>query len=598
MRAWQAANIAIAETSTNIGATNECGEAMSERFVERRLAAILAADVAGYTRLMEDDTDGTVAAWQDAREDVIKPAVASHSGKIVKLTGDGFLVEFPTVQDAVNCAIAMQGGLAASSLDFRMGVNLGDIVDDGEDIHGEGVNVAARLEGLAEPGGICISGDVYNQVRNRIDADYKDMGAQDVKNVSAPVQAYAIRVQDSPAAVAGAAAEKPSIAVLPFDNISGDPEQEYFSDGITEDIITALSQIRWFLVIARNSTFSYKGQSPDVRRVAQELGVRYVLEGSVRKAGNRVRITAQLIDANTGSHIWAEKYDRELEDIFAVQDEITNTVVTAIEPELSRAEQERARRKPPGDMDAWDCYQRGMWHLGRTKREANEEAQGLFQRAVEIDPNFSDGYSGLAVALMRYLIQGWTDRRDETIEKSRQAATTALALNDSDANAYVAIGMAGITKGDYEMAEDATTKAININPNNAFAHMAMGMVYAHSGRAEEAFPELDHMERLNPRDPLLFMVYNGRAIANVTLGNYDEALSWSRKAIQHPNTIVNCHLMHIIVLVKLERSDEARAAVEELFRIRPGFTMRGATNAPGAVGDYLECLREAGIPEE
>jgi len=572
---------------------------MSERTVERRLAAILAADVAGYTVLMEDDTDGTVAAWQDAREDVIKPAVASHSGKIVKLTGDGFLVEFPTVQDAVNCAINMQRGLASSSLDFRMGINLGDIVDDGEDIHGEGVNVAARLEGLAEPGGICISGDVYNQVRNRIEADYEDMGAQEVKNVSAPVQAYAIRVEAyAEANTTTLAAEKPAIAVLPFDNLSGDPEQEYFSDGITEDIITALSQIRWFLVIARNSTFSYKGQAPDVRRVAEELGVRYVLEGSVRKAGSRVRITAQLIDAATGSHIWAEKYDRELEDIFAVQDEITNTVVTVIEPELSRAEQERARRKPPGDMDAWDFYQRGMWHLGMTTKESNEEAQSLFQRAVEIDPNFADGFSGMAIAHMRYLIQGWTERRDETIEKGRQAATTALALNENDANAYVAIGIAGISKGDYEAATDAAAKAIAINPNYALAHMAMGMNLADSGRAEEALPELDYMERLNPRDPLIFMVYHGRAIANVVLGNYDEALSWSRKAIQHPNTIVNCHLMNIITLVKLERTDEARAATDELLRIRPGYSMKAANNAPGAIGNYLDCLREAGIPEE
>ena len=305
---------------------------MAEREVQRRLAAILAADVAGYTRLIETDTDGTVEAWQDAREDVIRPRVSDHSGKIVKLTGDGFLVEFPTVQDAVNCAIAMQQGLADSSLNFRMGVNLGDIVDDGEDIHGEGVNLAARLEGLAEPGGIVISGGVYDQVKNRIDADYEDMGLQKVKNVSAPVQAYRVRQQkmdgDAAAPRQGITTEvfdRPAVAVLPFDNMSGDEEQEYFADGITEDIITELAKWGWFPVIARNSTFAYKGQSPDIRKVADELGARYVVEGSVRKSGNRVRITAQLIDAVTGHHVWAERYDRDLTDVFAVQDEITMT---------------------------------------------------------------------------------------------------------------------------------------------------------------------------------------------------------------------------------------------------------------------------------
>jgi TolB-like protein len=280
---------------------------MGEQPIQRRLAAILAADVAGYTRLMEQDTDGTVAAWQAARREVIKPTVADHSGKIVKLTGDGFLVEFLTVQDAVNCAIAMQRDLASSSLDFRMGVNMGDIVDDGEDIHGEGVNIAARLEGLAETGGICISGDVYNQIRNRVDAIFEDMGQQEVKNVSAPVQVYAVRLEGSSAPSASATpaapaiSDKPSIAVLAFDNMSGDPEQEYFADGVTEDIITALSAVRSFFVIARNSSFAYKGRAVDVKTIGRELGVQYVLEGSVRKGGNRIRVTAQLIGAATMS---------------------------------------------------------------------------------------------------------------------------------------------------------------------------------------------------------------------------------------------------------------------------------------------------------
>jgi TolB-like protein len=363
---------------------------MADQSIQRRLAAILAADVAGYTRLMEEDSEGTVAAWQDARETVIKTEVASHSGKIVKLTGDGFLVEFPTVQDAVNCAIAMQGGLTSSSLDFRMGVNLGDIIDDGEDIHGEGVNIAARLEGLAEPGGIVISGDVHNQVRNRIDAEYEDMGPQEVKNVSAPVQAYALKLEFGTDSRRNEAShiEKPSIAILPFDNLSGDPEQEYFSDGITEDIITALSRIRQFLVIARNTTFTYKDQAVDVGAVARELGVRYVLEGSVRKSGERVRITAQLIDGETGNHLWAEKYDRNLEDIFEVQDEITQVVSSAIEPEITKAEFARAQSKQPDDLDAWGQFQKGKYHFYRANEADLDIARQLVRGSIRKAPRF------------------------------------------------------------------------------------------------------------------------------------------------------------------------------------------------------------------
>jgi adenylate cyclase len=312
----------------------------------RRLAAVLAADVAGYTRLMEQDTDGTVAAWKAARDDVIEPIVADHAGRIVKLTGDGFLVEFPAVQDAVKCAIALQEGLAASTLDFRMGVNLGDIVDDGHDIHGEGVNIAARIEALADAGGISISGSVHEQVRNRIDAAYEDRGEHEVKHVSAPVRVYAIRLVSSDSeklteATPPPLPDKPSVAVLPFDNMSGDPEQNYFADGITEDIITEISKIDALFVISRNSTFTYKGKTAKAQDICRDLGVRHVVEGSVRKSGDRVRVTAQLIDGKSGGHIWAERFDRALVDIFAVQDEITEQIVRALEVNL--VDEARAR---------------------------------------------------------------------------------------------------------------------------------------------------------------------------------------------------------------------------------------------------------------
>jgi adenylate cyclase len=380
---------------------------MADREVKRRLAAILAADVAGYTRLMEEDSEGTVAAWQDAREDVIKPNVESYSGKIVKLTGDGFLVEFATVQDAVNCAIAMQSGLVSSSLDFRFGINLGDIIDDGEDIHGEGVNVAARLEGLAEPGGICISGDVYNQVRNRIEATFEDMGEQTVKNVSAPVQAYAVLSPDAEGLAKQAIIlQRPAVAVLPFDNMSGDEDQEYFVDGLTEDIITALAAWRSFPVIGRNSTFTFKNRAVKAQDVAAELGARYILEGSVRKAGGRVRITAQLLDAETGHHVWAERYDEELIDVFDLQDKITQQIVAQVAPEMARAELQKSEIKPPANLDAWDYYLRGTAHLNSFTPEAGAKAQEMFHRAIELDPTYAIAHARLAVAYHRDMLLG------------------------------------------------------------------------------------------------------------------------------------------------------------------------------------------------
>jgi adenylate cyclase len=368
---------------------------MADWEVQRRLAAILAADVVGYTRLMEEDTDGTVAAWQAARDDVVEPAAQDHSGRIVKLTGDGFLVEFQAVQEAVNCAIAMQQGLASSRLEFRMGVNLGDIIDDGRDIHGEGANIAARIESLAEPGGINISGDVYNQVKNRIKAAFEDRGEQDVKNVSDPVRVYAIRMAggDEPPGTAGQSVpDKPSIAVLLFDNLSGDPEQDYFADGMVEEIITGLSHICWLRVIARNSSFIFKGQPIDIRDVAEKLGVRYVMEGSVRKAGDRVRITAQLVEADAGRHLWADRFDGTLADVFDLQDQITAGVVAAIEPSVRRAEIDRAKRKRPDDLGAYDLYLRAIERMYEITPQGRDQSLAYIDQALTIDPGFAEAH--------------------------------------------------------------------------------------------------------------------------------------------------------------------------------------------------------------
>ena len=360
---------------------------MSDQPVQRRLAAVLAADVAGYTRLMEEDSEGTVAAWQVARDGVIEPAIGARSGRVVKLTGDGFLAEFPTVEDAVNCAIDLQAGLLSSSLDFRIGVNLGDIIDDGRDIHGEGVNVAARIEALAEPGGLWISGSVHQEVRNKLDVGFEDQGEQVVKNVSVPVRVYRVQMERrgdaaAPADDVAVAADKPALAVLPFDNLGGNPEEDYLADGMTEDIITALSKFHWFYVIARNSVFTYKGHAQNVQTVGKELGVRYVLEGSIRKAGNRVRITAQLIDAASGNHIWAERFDRQMDDVFELQDEASLKIAGSIAPEVSKAELAALIQRRTENLNSWELYVRGMANMA-TYGKLREETKRIFEQAIE-----------------------------------------------------------------------------------------------------------------------------------------------------------------------------------------------------------------------
>lgn len=389
--------------------------------MERRLAAILAADIVGYSRLIRADEDGTLSAIKALRAEIFDPAITKFHGRIVKLMGDGMLVEYPSVLDAVQSAAESQRALSAHNaaladekrIDVRVGIHLGDVVIDGDDIQGDGVNIASRLEALAEPGGVCVSGMVYESLRDRVEIQFEDRGEQALKNIDRPVPVWHWRPDESPARPEQAAAEltlpdKPSIAVLPFENMSDDPGQEYFSDGITEDIITELSKFRWFFVTARNSSFTYKGGAVDIKQVGRELGVRFVLEGSVRKAGNRVRITAQLIEAATGNHIWAERYDRQMEDIFDLQDEITRTISAAVEPELSNFERESALRKPTENLDAWDLYQRGVAKLWLTDRDGIEEARELMSAAVELDPEFGRAYGHRAYVSYVLSLFGWS----------------------------------------------------------------------------------------------------------------------------------------------------------------------------------------------
>src|SRR6266571_3313389 len=419
----------------------------------RKLAAILAADVAGYSRLTGLDEEGTLERLRDLRRELINPAVSLHRGRIVKTTGGGILIEFLSVVDAVRCAIEVQQGMVERNADmpqekrieFRVGVNLGDVMIEGRDLYGDGVNIAARLEAFAEPGGICISRTVLNHARDKLSFDVEDAGEQTLKNIARPVHVYRIIINPSrrpatpkPEVPALALPDKPSVAVLPFTNMSGDPEQEFVSDGVAEDVITALSHYPSLFVIARNSSFTYKGRAVDVKQVGRELGVRYVLEGSLRKAGNRIRVIALLVEAETGNHVWAERYDRDLADIFAVQDEITERVVAAIEPELYAAEQVRSQSKPPDSLDAWECVIRALACIGQGTRDENTEAEALCRRAIAIAPGYGRAHSLLAWALLRRTL--WSGDLRTVVPEVSAELQTALALDDRDPWAHLAQG--------------------------------------------------------------------------------------------------------------------------------------------------------------
>jgi len=435
---------------------------------------------------------------------------------VLDTPGDNLLAEFASVVDAVTCAVEVQRELGERNselpdqrkMEFRIGINLGDVVVEGERIYGDGVNIAARVEGLADGGGICISGTVYEHVKNKLVLGYESLGEHTVKNIAEPVRVYRINLE-KPGAKLLDLPDKPSIAVLPFNNLSGDPEQEYFADGITEDIITALSHIRQFFVIARNSTFTYKGKAVDVQAVAKDLGVRYVLEGSVRKAVNRVRISAQLIDGSTGNHLWAERYDRELADIFDVQDEITQTVAGAIEPELVKAEQQRAKKKPSERLDAWDCYHRGMWHISRRSKEDIAEARRLFERAAELDPTFGPAFQGIAAVAFYEFLSGISERN---VEVGLRAARKAVELDDHDANAHTQLGHVYQMAGDAEAAIAEQEIAIQLNPSLAVAYYYLSRTKAYSGQAGEAIQHARSAIRLSPHDTNIGAFYGSLSL--------------------------------------------------------------------------------------
>jgi adenylate cyclase len=515
---------------------------MTEERVERRLAAILAADVAGYSRLMGEDEEGTHAALTALRREVSDPKIGEHRGRIVKTTGDGLLVEFASVVDAVRCSAALQREMALRNdgiakerrIEFRIGINLGDIIIDADDIYGDGVNVAARLEALAEPGGICVSRVVRDQVRDKLDFGFEDLGEQQVKNIARPVRVYRIPLAETARTKAPLPLpDKPSLAVLPFQNMTGGAEQDYFVDGIVEEITTAISRLPWLFVIARNSSFTYKGRAVDVKQVARELGVRYVLEGSVRKAGNRVRITGQLIDTASGAHIWADRFDGTLDDIFGLQDQVASNVVGAIEPKLRQSEIERAIRKPTENLDAYDLYLRAIAQVSMMSYEGVSEAIALMKRALAIDPSYAPAAALIGWCRVCQRLQGW-----ELVSKAVAAETVNLARHaveagkdESDA-LWVAAMTLSVFASEHEMAAAAIDRALALNPNSAHAWIASGFESCSQIPPDAAVEAFDRAMRLSPLDPLDYLFSCGLSMAHAVAGRYEEAGLWADRSLR------------------------------------------------------------------
>jgi len=556
---------------------------MSENASNRRLAAILAADVVGYSRMMGADEAGTLAALKRHRETVFDPAVAQHNGRVVKLIGDGTLVEFASVVDAVNCALAIQRAVKAQApangrgIVLRIGVNLGDVIIDGDDIYGDGVNVAARLEPLAEPGGVCVASIVNESVGTRVAVSFKDGGEVAVKNIDRPIRVWKWHPDHDPLPVraapqaGGGRPEQPSIAVLPFNNMSGDPEQEYFSDGITEDIITDLSKVGGLMVIARNSSFAYKGKNPDIRVVGRDLGVGSVLEGSIRKAGNRVRITAQLIDAATGGHLWADRYDRDLTDIFEVQDEVTRNIVEALKVTLTPKEEARLADNPTDSIEAHDLFLRGreLIQSPNIDRAKYERAIELFERAIALDPGYAQAHAGLGLAHVFDFHNRWTDHPDRSLRLADELATKAIALDPEEPFAYFALSITAGMLRDDQRSKAAIDKALALNPNYPPALNARGAFNVYGGRPEAAIPDIERAIRLDPAFSQQYLHFLG--LAHLLIGNYETAAMMFRERILlFPKTDVSRSAL-AAALGHLGAVEEARRVWAELMKINPKY---------------------------
>jgi len=588
---------------------------MAGERVERRLSAIFASDIVGYSRLMEADEEGTLARMNAHRREFLEPAVAQNRGRIVKRTGDGVLIEFSSAVDAARCAIDVQRGMGERNagvsperrIELRIGIHVGDIMIEDDDIFGDGVNIAARLESIAQPGGICISDDAYRQVRGKIDVNFQDSGEQELKNIARPVRVYQLRPEAATAAAKPASGlalpDKPSIAVLAFQNMSGDVEQEFFADGIAEDIITALSKAHWLFVIARNSSFSYKGKSVDVREVGRDLGVRYVLEGSVRKAGNRVRITAQLIDATSGHHVWAERYDRALEDIFAVQDEITRSIIGAIAPGIVAAEIQRTRGKEAAQLGQWERVMRAHWHVWRFTREDCREAFHLTDEILRRDPNNALALADLSFNWHFGGVFGWTTEPiAKAMEKSGDAARRAVAAEDRDATAQAALAVYEVFSNRHDDAFKRLMRAIELDPNSSLARGQLGVALSFGGESDRSIATLEDAKRLSPRDYLMVVWHAVDAWSHLHAERFTDAIACAKQAIEFNPAFPDSHGILAAAAAHLGQMTEAQAGLAEFVRLLPGLTLSDPRlirpfRRPADRERFLAGLHKAGLAE-
>jgi len=589
---------------------------MAPENLKRKLTTILSADVQGYSRLMGEDEEGTIRILK-AYMEVIKGFIQQHRGRLVATGGDSVLAEFASVVDAVRCAVVIQEELKERNrkvpgdqrMEFRIGINLGDVVEEDNTILGDGVNIAARVQSLAEAGGICITGTAYDQVKNKLAFGYEYVGEQTVKNIKEPVRIYRVLMEPGVQMPAGGVEvaskekmafplpEKPSIAVLPFINMSKDPEQEYFSDGMTKEIITALSKVPNLFVIARNSTFTYKGKPVKAKQVSEELGVRFVLEGSVQKSGNRVRITAQLIDALSGHHLWAERYDRDLKDIFALQDEITMKVITALQVELTAGEMAGVIAKGTKNIDAFIKYLRAFELSNRLTKDGNAQARKILEEAVVLDPEYPRLYMGLAFANIYDVWHSTTESPDQSLDQAFELAQKAISLDDSNAAAYSLLGTIYAMKRQYDQAIAKGKRAISLDPNSADNFMQLGWILNWAGRAEEAILYIQNAIRLNPLPPSSYFV--NLAVAYRDSGQYEKAIEVSKRALQREPNSQFPYIHMAISYIRLGREEEARAAAADILRIIPEFSLeRYAKILPFSqpVADrVVEDLRKAGL---
>jgi len=579
--------------------------------MDRRLAAIFAADVAGYSRLVGADEEGTIDRLSAHRRELIEPKIAEHQGRLVKTTGDGVLAEFASPVKAVRCAIDVQHAMAQRNADipegkrieFRIGINLGDVVVEDGDIFGDGVNVAARLENIAEPGTVFISRTVRDFVTDAAELVLEDLGEQELKNIAKPVQVFRIAAPAQALAAAQAPApavpQKPSIAVLPFTNMSGDPEQEYFSDGMTEDLITDLSKISALFVIARNSSFAYKGKTVKVQEIGRDLGVRFVLEGSIRKSGNRVRITAQLIDAENGGHLWAERFDRDLTDIFACQDEVVEKIVRELAVTLTQGEAQRVRRQGTTKIEAYEAYLRGRQLLSRSTREAIAQARAMYRRAIELDPTYAVPHAGLALTGISNYVSDWTDDPGAELDEAERWARRALELDDSEPVAHMALGSVMLWRRDHDGALAESRRMLELDPNFAQGYSAMALALMYAGHPLEALGRFATGMRLDPH--FAGIVLHFVAQANFSLGNYGTAVKQLLERIARTPGTDSSRMMLAACYGHLGRIEEARAAWAELLKVNSNFSLEQRERVlpykdPRDFARIAEGLAKAGLP--